>query len=178
MCWNRVTVTELKFTMSEWRTDRLLWKQRQGYVGWLRRLKPVGSAFLSGSATPLRPAAPWHDIIWWKLSPLMKWRRSKSPINNRSKKWSIQTHVRSQTNTDTHTHTHVYEDKHNTDRRTDTVCQSKLSISTAQSQHWHNPKSTWLKLDLSNSAQTVSVTSKSFSPDWRGSVTLDCYSFT
>lgn len=33
ICWNRVTVTELKFTKNQWRTDRLLWKGTQGYGG-------------------------------------------------------------------------------------------------------------------------------------------------
>lgn len=99
MCWNRVSVTEFKFTMNDWRTDRLLWKETQGYEWWLRRLKPGVSWLLSGSATQPRPAAPWHDIIWWKLSPLMKRRWREGPINNWSKiKWQILTHVRSQTN--------------------------------------------------------------------------------
>lgn len=88
-------------------------------------------------------------------------------------KWEIQTHVRCQTNTSTHIH--IYKDKKsNTNGRTAryTTCQSTRNISAALSQRWHNPKSTWLKLDLSNSAQTVSVTSKSFGPDWQHSATL------
>lgn len=60
----------------------------------------------------------------------------------------------------THTRTHIYKEKNNAKRRTAryTICQSKWSILATLSQHWHNPKSTWLKLDLSNSAQTISVT--------------------
>lgn len=80
-----------------------------------------------------------------------------------------------QTGARTHTHTHVYIDKNtNTNGRTApyTICQSQRGISAAPSQRWHSPKSAWLKLDLSNSAQTVSVTSESFSRDWRRSVTL------
>lgn len=76
---------------------------------------------------------------------------------------------------DVHLHTHIHtKDKNNTNGRTlwYTICQSKQSILATLSQCWHNPKSTWLKLDLSNSAQIVSITSESFSPDWWRSATL------
>lgn len=135
----------------------------------------VGSVLLSGSATPLRPAALWHDIIWRKLSPLMKWRGGEGSINSWSQKM-VDSDICQEPDKQvhTHTHTHKYKDKNNINGRTAryTVCQSKWSISATLSQHWHNPKSTWLKLDLSNFAQTISVTSESFSGDWRHSVTL------
>ena len=133
----------------------------------------AGSVLLSGSATPLRPADP--DMILYGGSYLRWWsgRGREGPINSWSTKMgdsdTCQTPDKHK-----HTHTHIQGQKSNTNRRTAryTTCQSTRNISAALSQRWHNPKSTWLKLDLSNSARTVSVTSKSFGPDWRHSATL------
>lgn len=88
-------------------------------------------------------------------------RRRMSSQPHILKKCSLQTHFRSQTSkTQTsHTRTHTY----NTDvcvRLIDAIYQSKLDAPASLPQHWLNPKSTWLKLSLSNSAQIVSVTSK------------------
>lgn len=107
MCWNRVTVTELKFTVNGWRTDRLLWKQTQGYGGWLRRLKAVGSVLLSGSATPLRPAAP--DTILYGGSYLRWWNGGEERVQSTADPKNARfRHMSGARQTRTHVHLHTY----------------------------------------------------------------------
>lgn len=173
ICWNRVTVTELKFTKNQWRTDRLLWKGAQGYGGgWLRRLRAVGSVLLSGSATQLTPAAPWQYIYMEEVisaDEMEGKRRSNQQLIRKMVNSDICQDPDKQVMCTKATHTHKWT---NTTTVRDAICQSQRRISATLSQNWHNLKSTWLKLDLSNSTQTVSVNSDSFRPDWRDIVTL------
>jgi len=124
-------------------------------------------------------SSPWHDIIWWKLSLRMKRRRREAPIINGSQKMVasvLARHVsgaRQTRHVCSYTHTHTHTQPTQTGRPVrDATRQSKQRLPTTPSQRWHNPKSTWLKLDLSNSAQTVSVRGESFRPEWRHSGTL------
>lgn len=113
--------------------------------------------------------SPWHDIIWWKLSPLME---ETVQSTSDSKNGRLR-HMSGPRQAHTHTYIFIYihKDKNNTNRRTGffTIRQSKRII---LSQQWHKPKSTWLKLDLSNSTQAISVSSEGFSTDGQHGVTL------
>ncbi len=77
--------------------------------------------------------------------------------------------------THTHTHTYIYTRAKTTQTEGHSDTKS-VSQSGASRPLYHSigtiQKPTWLKLDLSSSAQTVSITSESFGPDWRHSVTL------
>lgn len=112
------------------------------------------------------------DII---SSPLMKWKGREGPINSWNRKMvdsdTCQEPDKQDTCAPTHTYTRTKTTRMGRTVR-DAICQSERSTSATLSQHWHNPKSTWLKLDLSNSAQTISISGESFGPDWRNSVTL------
>lgn len=57
-------------------------------------------------------SSPWHNIIWWKLSSVMKRWGREGPINTWfGKKWGIQTHVRTQSKESTQTHRNIPEEK-------------------------------------------------------------------
>lgn len=82
--------------------------------GWLRRLKAVGSVLLSGSATPLRPAAP--DTILYGGSYLRWWnggeervQSTADPKNARFRHMSGASQTRRVC-----TYTHTHKDKNNT----------------------------------------------------------------
>ena len=135
---------------------------------------------LSGSATLL--SSPWHDSVRWKLSPANEMEGKRRPPSTTDSENSRFRHVRSQTNgTPAYlacAHTHIWEDggKKETTQMEGQPEIWSVSHSRASRPLYHSvgtiQKSTWLKLDLSTSAQTVSVTGGSFSPDWRRGVTL------
>lgn len=121
-------------------------------------------------------SSPWHNIIWWKLSSVMKRWGREGPINTWFEKNGRFRHMSGPSQKRARRHTEIYprKKKPNTNGRTGryTICQSQGSILVALSQRWHKPKSSWLKLNLSSSARAVSVASESFSLDWWHSVTL------
>lgn len=173
ICWNRVTVTELKFTKNQWRTDRLLWKGTQGYGGddwgdW----EQWAQCSYQGQPHSSHQQPP--DMILYGGSYLRWWNGREEKVQSTADPKNGQFRHMSGPRQTSHvhigyTHTHKWT---NTTTVRDAICQSQRRISATLSQHWHNPKSTWLKLDLSNSTQTVSVNSDSFRPDWRDIVTL------
>lgn len=149
---------------------RLLWEQTQGFVGWLKWLRAVGFVLLIRVSHTVQTSSP---LTWYYMLEVIT--ADEVDRRRRSNQQLIRKMVDScqePDKPDTCVPTHIRKDNNDTTRRKvwDTICQSKGSISTTLSKHWQNPKSTWLKLDLCNSAQTVSVTSESFSPDWRHSV--------
>ena len=157
-----VIVAELKFATSEWRTDRWLWKGMWDDWGdW----EQLDSALLSGSATQLRLAAP--DMISHGGSHLHWW----NVLEER-----LQSTTDSQKMGDSDTcHDPVYIAGPNQHKLKVSLIHNpsvKRCIVVALTQHRHKPKSVWLKLDLSDSAQAISVPSLSFRPDWLHSMTL------
>lgn len=85
-----------------------------GFNEWLRRPKATGRCTgldLSGSATRLRSAAP--DTILYGGSYLQWWNGGEERVQSTpgSKKWEIQTHVRTQSKESTQTHRNISKEK-------------------------------------------------------------------
>ena len=79
----------------------------QPFTWWLRWLRASGLGALIRVSHTTETSMPWHDIIWWKLSLLMKWKGKRGSNQQLIHKNGRFGHMSDAWQTQAHTYTHT-----------------------------------------------------------------------